>query len=186
MIEPFTISIPDDVLADLRRRLAATRWPIGVANSGGETLDDMRELVRYWRDGFDWHRQQSAINEFHHFRSDGVHFIHERSSSRAMPLLLLHGWPGSFVEMLDVIPLLRESFHVVVPSLPGYGFSDVPAVEGMSNERMAGIFADLMAKLGYRRFIVQGGDWGAGIATWIARKDATRVAGVHLNYIPGS
>jgi len=187
MIEPFSVDIPQATLDDLRARLDRTRWPVGVTDSGGLALPYVRELIRYWRDDFDWELQQAKINRFRQYRAAGVHFIHEPSDDpRASPLLLLHGWPGSFVEMLDVVPLLRRAFHVVVPSLPGYGFSDPPASAGMSNERIAELCAELMTALGYERFFVQGGDWGAGIGTWLARKFPERVRGLHLNYIPGS
>jgi len=185
--ESFSVDIPRETLDDLRARLARPRWPAGVTDSGGLPLAYVRELIRYWRDDFDWELQQAAINRLRHYRASGIHFIHEPSDDpRAAPLLLLHGWPGSFVEMLGVVPLLRRSFHVVVPSLPGYGFSDPPASEGMSNERIAELFAELMPALGYERFFVQGGDWGAGIGTWLARRFPERVLGLHLNYIPGS
>jgi len=191
VIERFEIAVTAEALDDLRRRLGATRWPAGVTDGGGMPLDEVAALVGYWREEFDWRRQERRLNAFRHFRarvSDlRLHFIHERAASGdTVPLLLLHGWPGSFVEMLGVLPLLRESFHVVVPSLPGYGFSDPPTAPGMSNERMADLLAELMATLGYERFAVQGGDWGAGIATWLARKHPERLLGMHLNYIPGS
>jgi pimeloyl-ACP methyl ester carboxylesterase len=192
VIEPFEIAVADEALDDLRQRLGATRWPAGVTDGGGLPLDDVAALVGYWRDGFDWRPQERRLNGFRHFRArvgagDGrLHFIHERAASGdAVPLLLLHGWPGSFVEMLGLLLLLRD-FHVVVPSLPGYGFSDPPTAPGMSNQRMADLHAELMAALGYQRFVVQGGDWGAGIATWLARKHPGRLLGMHLNYIPGS
>jgi pimeloyl-ACP methyl ester carboxylesterase len=193
VIEPFEIAVAEEALDDLRRRLGAPRWPAGVTDQGGLPLAEVAALVGYWRDEFDWRRQERRLNGFRHFRTgaragDGrLHFIHERAASDgAVPLLLLHGWPGSFVEMLGVLPLLREELHVVVPSLPGYGFSDPPTAPGMSNERMADLFVELMAALGYERFAVQGGDWGAGIATWLARKHPGRLLGMHLNYIPGS
>jgi pimeloyl-ACP methyl ester carboxylesterase len=191
MIEPFLPAVPAETIADLRQRLRATRWPRGVGDSGGMPLSDMREIVRYWSEDFDWPAREREINRLPHFLADAgglrLHFIHARSPHPgARPLLLLHGWPGSFVEMLPIVPLLAESFHVVVPSLPGYGFSDAPAAAGMSNARMAELFAELMALLGYDRFVAQGGDWGAGIATWLAVRFPSRVAGIHLNYIPGS
>ncbi len=192
MIEPFEIAVPGAALEDLRRRLGATRWPVGVTDGGGLPLGRVEALVRYWREVFDWRRQERRINEFRHYRAPvgelSVHCVHERAAGGgdAVPLLLLHGWPGSFVEMLGVIPLLHDSFHVVVPSLPGYGFSDPPTAPGMSNERMADLFAELMSMLGYERFAIQGGDWGAGIATWMARKHPARLLGMHLNYVPGS
>jgi pimeloyl-ACP methyl ester carboxylesterase len=191
MIEPFRPSVPPETIAELHARLRATRWPLGVVDSGGMPLSDMREIVRYWLEDFDWPREEWEINRLPHFLADAgglrLHFIHARSPRPdARPLLLLHGWPGSFVEMLPILLLLAESFHVVVPSLPGYGFSEAPSAAGMSNARIAELCAELMALLGYDRFAAQGGDWGAGIATWLAVKFPSRVAGIHLNYIPGS
>src|SRR6202035_4572358 len=190
-IEPFEIAVPEATIADLRERLRATRWRAGFADSGGVPLPQMREVVRYWRDDYDWKAQQRALNRLPHFRTSvggqRLHFLHLRSdSAAALPLLLIHGWPGSFVEMLEVLPLLAPSCHVVVPSLPGYGFSDPPESAGMSNARIADLLAELMTALGYERFGAQGGDWGAGIATWLARKFPSRLIGIHLNYIPGS
>jgi pimeloyl-ACP methyl ester carboxylesterase len=179
---PFTIDLP---LGDLRERLRSTRWPEPLGPGGGIAIDRVRSLVRMWTEDFDWDARQRELNRFAHRRLDGIHFIHERAARRDAPaILLLHGWPGSFVEMLDVIPRLTDSFDVIVPSLPGYGFSD--AEPGMSNALMADRFASLMTRLGYDRFFAQGGDWGAGITTYLARRHPSRVAGIHLNYIPGS
>ncbi|HEX5473950.1 MAG TPA: epoxide hydrolase [Vicinamibacterales bacterium] len=191
MIEPFRVEIPAQVIADFRDRLRATRWPSGVTDTGGVPLMDMRGVVRYVTEEFDWPAQERALNRMPHFRADvgdlRLHYIHSKSvKSDATPLLLLHGWPGSVVEMLSVAPLLMESFHLVIPSLPGYGFSDSPSSAGMSNARIAELLAALMSVLGYDRFAVQGGDWGAGIATWLALTCPARVIGIHLNYIPGS
>ena len=147
--EPFTIAVPDAVLADLRDRLERTRWPDQLPGTGWDYGTDtayLKELVAYWQNGFDWRAQEKRLNGFHHYRAaiDGtrIHFIHERSRDpNATPLLLLHGWPSSFVQMLDIIPLLTDpaahgmagapSFHVVVASLPGFGFSDPPARTGV-------------------------------------------------------
>jgi pimeloyl-ACP methyl ester carboxylesterase len=191
MIEPFRLEIPPQVIADFRDRLRATRWPSGVTDAGGVPLVDMREAVRYAIEEFDWPAQERAINQMPHFRADvgglRLHCIHSKSTNPdAMPLLLLHGWPGSFVEMLSMAPLLMKSFHLVIPSLPGYGFSDSASSAGMSNARVAELLALLMSVLGYDRFAIQGGDWGAGIATWLALTFPSRVIGIHLNYIPGS
>jgi pimeloyl-ACP methyl ester carboxylesterase len=191
MIEPFAIAVPPATIADLRERLRRTRWPEGVDESGGIPRSELAEVVRYWAEEFDWEAAERRLNHLPHFRAavDGqrIHFVHVRSAApKAVPLLLLHGWPGSFVEMLDIIPMLSDRFHVVVPSLPGYGFSDPPTAVGMSNARMAELFAGLMSTLGYQRFLAQGGDWGAGICTWLARDFPSRLLGIHLNYIPGS
>jgi pimeloyl-ACP methyl ester carboxylesterase len=191
IIEPFSISVPPETIDDLRTRLRATRLPQGVVDSGGIPLSEMRPLLEHWLHEYDWAHHEKELNRLDHYRAtlDGlrVHFIHARCvRAEAPPLLLLHGWPGSFLEMLEVLPLLATSFHVVVPSLPGYGFSDPAREPGLSNARIAEMMAALMARLGYERFAVQGGDWGAGIATWLALKFPARVAGIHLNYIPGS
>jgi len=190
-IEPYTVAIAPRAIEELRGRLSVARFPAGVTDSGGLPLAELTELLRVWRDDFDFRAAVDHINAFPNFRAaiDGlqVHFIHQLSADpAAVPLLLLHGWPGSFVEMLGLLPRLSGSFHVVVPSLPGFGFSESPTVEGMSTERMARMFAELMTALGYERFVVHGGDFGAGIATWMARHDPERVAGLHLNYISGS
>jgi pimeloyl-ACP methyl ester carboxylesterase len=191
MIEPFHVAIPPQVIADFRDRLRKARWPSGVSDTGGIPLMDMRRVVRSALDEFDWPAQERTINQMPHFRAQfggsRLHYIHTQSANPdATPLLLLHGWPGSFVEMLAMAPLLMESFHLVVPSLPGYGFSDPPSSAGMTNARVAELLAEHMSALGYDHFAVQGGDWGAGIATWLAVKFPSRVIGIHLNYIPGS
>jgi hypothetical protein len=157
MPSPFSIHVPDEVLVDLRSRLGAVRLPSGVTGSGGVPLDEATAFLDRWRTGFDWRRQEAWLNSFDHFRESlgglQVHFLHHRSTHpSATPLLLLHGWPGSFVEMLDILPILARTFHVVVPSLPGYGFSDAPSEPGWSNARMADLFADLMHRLSADRF----------------------------------
>ena len=150
----------------------------------------MRALTDYWRERFDFDGAARRLNAFTHFITHvaglDVHFLHHSKPGDVPALLLLHGWPGSFVEMLSIIPLLESDFSIVVPSLPGYGFSDAPTVAGMSSRRIATMMAALMSHLGYQRFFVQGGDWGAGIATWLARDHPDRLIGMHLNYIPGS
>ena len=191
MSEPFRVQVSPWILEDLRERLLATRWPVGVTDSGGVPLSAMLDIWRYWLEEFDWHTSERDINRFPHFRTHcgglSLHYIHVKSTRPdAQPLLLLHGWPGSFVEMLPILPLLTDSFHVVVPSLPGYGFSDPPSSAGMSNQHIATLLGELMTKLGYDRFAIQGGDWGAGIGTWLALEFPSRVIALHLNYIPGS
>lgn len=190
--ETFTIQVVPSILDDLRRRLAATRWPDEIDDDGaGLPVAFTRELTRYWADGFDWPSQQRELNELRHFRIeiDGLEIHCVRGGGHGkqrIPLLLLHGWPGSFLEMLKVLPLLEADFDVIVPSLPGYGFSNRPSQRGTSNLRIADLFAHLMTALGFDRFAAQGGDWGAGIATWLARRHPQRLIGIHLNYIPGS
>ena len=186
--QPFRISVHQQVLDDLHYRLIHTRWPDEIAGSGwtyGVDAAYIKDLVGYWRDTFDWRRQEADLNRFPKFRAktDGlnVHFIHVSSATGGnTPLLLLHGWPSSFVQMTRVIPLLRESFDIVVPSLIGYGFSDAARTPGMSVSRMAEIFHMLMTRtLGYRRYAIRGGDLGAGVASRIAIAHPEAVIGIH-------
>jgi len=195
----FTIRVPDADLADLKARLGRARLPDEIAGSDwtyGTSRAYLESLVRYWRDSFDWRAQERALNRFEQFTTtiDGlkVHFIHRRSKEpNALPLLVTHGWPGSFVEFSKVIEPLtdpvrfggraEDAFDIVAPSLPGFGFSDKPREPGFDPARMAAIEAALMARLGYTRYGVQGGDWGSIISTRIALNDAAHVAGLHLN-----
>ncbi len=199
MIERFEIRIDDSVLDDLRNRLASTRLPDQIEGTGWEygiPVDYVRELVDYWRDTYDWRAHEARLNELAHFRTsiDGqsIHFIHARSPhADAFPLLLTHGWPGSVVEFLDVIPRLTDpeahdgsaadAFHVVVPSLPGYGFSEPTRTRGWDVRRIASAFTELMRRLGYERYGAQGGDWGAQVATRIGPLDPEHCAAIHLN-----
>lgn len=174
-IQSFTIDIPQATLDDLRERLARTRWPDEVEGAGwdyGTNLDYLKRLVAYWQHAFDWRVQETMLNSFSHFRTDidglGIHFIHERGKGpNPLPIILTHGWPGSFCEMLKVIPRLsdperhggkaEDAFDVIVPSLPGYGFSDRPTQREMTGSRIAKMWARLMTKaLGYQRFAAQG------------------------------
>lgn len=198
-IERFEIRVDDDVLDDLRRRLAWTRFPDQIDGTGWEygiPVDYVRELVEYWRDGYDWRAQEARLNQLAHFRTsiDGetIHFVHARAPRPdAFPLLLMHGWPGSIVEFLDVIPRLvdpeahggraADAFHVVAPSLPGYGFSGPTRARGWDVARIGRAFVELMRRLGYARYGGQGGDWGAQIATRIGALDPEHCAGLHLN-----
>ncbi|WHT22816.1 epoxide hydrolase [Crossiella sp. CA-258035] len=186
---PFRIAVPEADLADLRARLLATRWPAelpGVGWARGVPLGYLRELAEYWRTGYDWRAHESALNEHPQFTTviDGqtVHFQHIRSADpAATPLVLLHGWPGSFVEFQDVIGLLTDAFHLVIPSLPGFGFSAPLTEAGWSPRRMAGALTELMARLGYQRYGVQGGDAGSWVGPEMGRLAPERVLGVHLN-----
>jgi epoxide hydrolase len=198
-VVPFTIRVDDAVLADLKERLARTRFPGELKGGGweyGTNLQYLKELVAYWKDRYDWRAQERKLNALPQFTTviDGlrVHFVHQRSTNpKALPIVITHGWPGSFVEFADVIgPLANpaqhggraeDAFHVVAVSIPGYGFSEAPAEAGYSPERMAGVIAKLMARLGYTRYGAQGGDWGAIISRLIALNDASHVAGLHLN-----
>ena len=183
-MEPFRIDVPDAVLDDLRERLVRTRWPVAVEGVGWDRGTDpayLRDLIAYWADGFNWRRQEAALNELPHFRADGLHFVHQRvTADDALPVLLLHGWPDSFLRYRKVLPLLTD-VHVVVPSLPGYGFSDPPTAPGRaSRQAMAERMAGLMAALGYDRYVVSGGDIGGGTAEHLALAHPDRVAGLHL------
>jgi epoxide hydrolase len=199
-IVPYKINVPDAVLRDLKERLARTRFPDQLQNVGWDYGTDpayLKPLVEYWRDRFDWRAQERRLNEFDQFTTtiDGlrIHFIHQKSkAANAMPLVLTHGWPGSIYEFHKIIgPLTdpvkyggraEDAFTVVAISLPGFGFSEHPTERGYSPEKMAGIIAKLMARLGYTRYGVQGGDWGGIISRIIALNDATHVAGLHLNF----
>ncbi len=198
-IERFEIHVSDSVLQDLRARLARTRFPDQIEGAGWEygiPTDYVRELVEYWRDEYDWRAQEARLNQWPHFRTriDGqsIHFIHACSAQAdAFPLLMTHGWPGSIVEFLDVLPRLTEpeahsgraadAFHVIAPSLPGYGFSEPTRTRGWDARRVARAFIELMRRLGYGRYGAQGGDWGAQVATQIGALDAQHCAAIHLN-----
>jgi pimeloyl-ACP methyl ester carboxylesterase len=199
-IAPFTIDIPQSALDDLKRRLDLTRWPNHQTVSDwsqGVPLEKARALVEYWRAQYDWRRTEKKINGFAQYRTEidgvGIHFIHVRSKHEdALPVILTHGWPGSIVEFLKVInPLTNptahggkpeDAFHVVVPSLPGFGFSDKPADTGWDVVRIARAWAVLMQRLGYRRWVAQGGDWGAGVTTALGKLKPAGLAGIHLNF----
>lgn len=197
MTEPFRVAVPDEALADLRARLEHTRWPNEIAGAGwgyGTDLAYLRDLAGYWRDGFDWRSREAALNAFDQFTTsiDGqrIHFVHQRSTvPDALPLLLVHGWPGSVVEFLDAIPLLTgppeaaDAFHVVAPSLPGYAFSGPTSEPGWHPRRIASAFGRLMASLGYERYGVQGGDWGSIVVANLADLEPDHVAGLHLNFL---
>jgi len=188
-VEPYKIRVDEDVLVDLRRRLESTRFPDQIEGTSweyGMPTSYVRELAEYWRDGYDWRAQEARLNEFEHFRTniDGqsVHFIHARAArDDALPLLVIHGWPGSIVELLEVIPLLTDEFHVVAPSLPGYGFSEPTRTTGWDPTRIAHAFMELMARLGYDRYGAQGGDWGAQVTTMLGALDGEHCAAIHLN-----
>jgi len=202
-IRPFTIAVDEAVLADLQTRLAQTRWPHQIPDTKweyGVDLATMKALTAYWQSGYDWRKQERELNALPQFTTelDGlrIHFVHVRSPHPdALPLILVHGWPGSFVEFQKMIPLLTEpekhggkagdAFHVVIPSLPGFGFSSAPAERGWSNNRMAETMAKLMARLGYARYGAQGGDWGSGIARFLATGDSAHCIGGHSNF-PGA
>lgn len=198
-IRPYRIEVPQAALDDLRERLARTRWPDeppGVGWRYGVSLEYLQELAEYWRTTYDWRKHEARINQFPQFTTtiDGanVHFLHVRSpEAGALPLILTHGWPGSIVEFLNVIgPLANprayggdaaDAFHLVIPSIPGYGFSGPPPEAGWTTARTARAWAELMKRLGYERYGAQGGDWGAFVSPELGRIDADHVAGVHVN-----
>jgi pimeloyl-ACP methyl ester carboxylesterase len=188
-IETFAIHVDDAVLGDLRTRLERTRFPDQIEGTGWEygiPIDYLRELVGHWLNSYDWRAEEALLNAFENFRTtiDGqtVHFMHARTArADAIPLLLTHGWPGSVVEFLDVIGRLTDEFHVVVPSLPGYGWSGPTRTTGWDVPRIARAFAELMARLGYDRYIAQGGDWGAQVTTRIGALDPEHCIAIHLN-----
>jgi pimeloyl-ACP methyl ester carboxylesterase len=196
--QQFRISVPDEIIDDLQRRLRQTRWPDTVASSGwtyGLDLEWMKSLADDWLTRYDWRAHERALNEYPHYIAgiDGfrIHYLHFRSTHRnAVPLVITHGWPGSFLELLKVAPVLAESdsgpFHVVVPSLPGYAFSERPSSPGMNTFRTAELWIKLMRELGYERFVAQGGDIGANVSSVMAWKHPESVLALHLNYIPGS
>ncbi len=203
-IRPFRIAVPDDVLTDLRARLRATRWP------DAETVDDwtqgvplawMRTVCDYWANTYDWRAREALLNRFDQYLTtiDGldIHFIHQRSPHPgARPLLITHGWPGSIVEFQKVIGPLTDpvahggdaadAFHVVCPSLPGFGFSGKPTRAGWGVERIGAAWSALMARLGYARYFAQGGDWGSAVTRAIGVADTTHCAGIHVTLAMGS
>jgi pimeloyl-ACP methyl ester carboxylesterase len=201
-IHPLVVDVPQATLDDLRERLTRTRWPDEVEDAGwdyGTNLAYLQSIVEYWRDGFDWRTQERAINALPHFRADvdglGIHFIHARGRGPApLPLLITHGWPSSFVEMLAVIPLLadpgahggdpRDAFDVVVPSVPGFGLSDRPTRRGMTRSRVAALWSQLMSGLGYARFGAHGNDIGAVVTGWMAFDHPERLIAMHT-MMPG-
>jgi pimeloyl-ACP methyl ester carboxylesterase len=196
-IRPFRIDVPAADLADLRDRLARTRWPDQIPGSGwayGVDLGRVRQLADYWREGYDWPAQQARLNELPQFTTtiDGqnVHFLHVRSPAPdAVPLLMTHGWPGGITEFTGLVgPLTRPAehgggpaFHLVIPSIPGYGFSGPTTEPGWDVARVARAWAELMRRLGYERYGAHGGDWGARIAPELARIEPDRVLGLHVN-----
>ncbi|WP_419919617.1 epoxide hydrolase family protein [Candidatus Poriferisocius sp.] len=196
-IVPFTVDIADSALDDLHRRLGETRWPDQLPGAGwdyGAEMGYIQELARYWAGEYDWRAAEAELNRLDHYTTtiDGqnIHFIHQRSPHPgAYPLIISHGWPGSVVEFLDIIDLLTDpedpadAFHVVAPSLPGYGFSGPTADRGWDTVRTAGAFATLMGRLGYQRYGAQGGDWGSFISQNIGRGDPDHCEAVHVNFL---
>ncbi|MGI5272592.1 epoxide hydrolase family protein [Nonomuraea sp. CA-218870] len=198
-IRPFRIDIPQADLDDLRERLARTRWPDELDGAGwsyGVPVPYARALAEYWRTGFDWRAQEAALNAFPQFTTEidgqNVHFLHVRSPEPdALPLLVTHGWPGSVVEFMNVIGPLTDprahggdpadAFHVIAPSIPGFGFSGPTRERGWDLARVAAAWKELMGRLGYERYGTQGGDFGAAVSPEVGRLDPGRVVGVHVN-----
>jgi pimeloyl-ACP methyl ester carboxylesterase len=197
-VEPFSIQVAEPVLADLRARIRNTRWPDQAPGGGWEQGTDLaylRGVLASWADEFDWRAQERELNRFDHFRAelDGIHIHFVRQQARrggGIPLVLTHGWPSAFVELLPLAPLLTDpeahgidgpAFDVVIPSLPGYGFSERPARTGVNYRYVAGLWHRLMRGLGYRRYGAQGGDFGAGVATFMALDNPEPMLGVHLS-----
>ncbi|WP_030816368.1 epoxide hydrolase family protein [Streptomyces sp. NRRL F-2799] len=203
-IRPFRIDVPESELADLRHRLDRTRWPDelpGVGWDYGVPRDYLRELAEYWRHEYDWRAAEARLNEWPQFMTtiDGadIHFAHIRSPEPdATPLIVTHGWPGSFAEFERIVGPLTdprahggdpaEAFHLVLPSIPGFGFSGPTREPGWEYRRTAAAFAELMDRLGYERYGAQGGDWGAAVSRELGRIRPEHVIGVHLNLIPGA
>jgi len=185
------VEVPDAVLDDLRERLARTRWPDQIPGSGwdyGTALDYLRDLCDHWQTKFDWRAQEDRFNRWPHFLTEidgqNIHCIHARCDDPdALPIILTHGWPGSVSEFLDVIEPLRGRFHLVVPSLPGYGWSGPTTEPGWDVARVAEAWKVLMARLGYARYGAQGGDWGAMVTMRLAAIDGEHVAGLHSNML---
>lgn len=200
-ILPFTLDVPQAALDDLAARLARIRWPDRETVddwSQGVPLDRMRALVDHWRGDYDWRRCEATVNAWPNHRTMidglGIHFLHVQSPhADAMPMILSHGWPGTFLEFLDVIgPLTdptshggraEDAFHLVIPSLPGYGLSDKPMATGWTVERIARAWATLMQRLGYDRYVAQGGDWGSAITRAMAVQRVPGLVGIHLNMV---
>jgi pimeloyl-ACP methyl ester carboxylesterase len=202
-VQPFSIHIPEGTDRDLRERLLMTRWPDEVPGSGwdyGTNLGYLKELVAYWRDGFDWREQERRLNEFPQFRTEiedlGIHFLHVNGIGPApFPLVLTHGWPSSFFELTKLVPLLTDpaahggdpsdAFDVVVPSMPGFGFSSRPT-KRFASTRVPDLWAELMQRLGYERFGAHGGDIGGGVTARLGQFHPDVVAGIHVTNVYGS
>lgn len=195
MIKPFKVSVPESELIDLKERISNTRWPDEIVNSGwkyGTNLSYLKELSYYWESQFEWRKIEQKINAYPNFTATinqfNIHFVHVKSQNKnAVPLLITHGWPGSFLEMFKLIDALTAmNFDVVVPSIPGFGFSEKITTPGVDYGFVADLWHQLMTGLGYDRYGVQGGDIGAGISIRLCQKHPASIIGLHLNYISDS
>src|SRR3712207_4016640 len=202
-VRDFRIDVPDEALEDLRRRIAATQWPekeTVADESQGVQLATMQELARYWATDYDWRKCEAKLKALPQFMTeiDGldIHFIHVRSKhENALPLIVTHGWPGSIIEQLKIIDPLtnptahgasaEDAFHVVIPSMPGYGFSGKPTTTGWGPDHIARAWAELMKRLGYDRYVAQGGDWGGQIVDLMGAQAPPGLIGIHTNF-PGA
>lgn len=198
-IRPFHVNVPEEEITELKRRINATRWPEKETvsdQSQGPQLVTLQELARYWANEYDWRKIESRINSFPHFITeiDGLdfHFIHVRSKhENAMPMLIAHGWPGSIVEQMKLIEPLTDptahggsesdAFHVVIPSMPGYGFSGKPTTTGWDPRRIARAYGELMTRLGYEKYVAQGGDWGSIVVNFMGVQEPKGLIGIHTN-----
>jgi pimeloyl-ACP methyl ester carboxylesterase len=198
MIESFSITIPEQAVEDLKMRLKRTRWTDEIVNSGwkyGAKLSYVKEITDYWLNSFDWRNTENEINRYPNYVAeiDGIkiHFLHIKSKEKkSVPLIITHGWPGSFLEMLKLIPIFtnhpRISFDLIIPSIPGFGFSQKINTPGCNLWFIADLWSKLIKELGYENVIAQGGDFGAGVSTALALKHPGNILGLHLNYIPSS
>jgi epoxide hydrolase len=196
MIEKFNIHINDKDIVDLRDRIKKTRWPDEINNnawSHGTSLNFLKDLSEYWLDEFNWRHHEDSLNKVGSYKftsSSGlkIHYLHSKSYQEgAVPLMMTHGWPGSIQEFLKIIPILREQskvpLDIICPSLPGFGFSDKPTEIGMDSENIAKIQHELMTALGYKKYVVQGGDWGSTVSKWMAELFPENCIGIHLNLV---
>lgn len=190
-VMPYPIAVAQEQLDDLQRRLESARWPAEIDGAGGDYGTDqafLRTVIDRWANGYDWRRTEAELNGWGSFTTvaagQRVHFLHTRSADPdAIPLVLTHGWPGSIVEFLDAIPLLTDRFHLVVVSMPGYGFSGPTSERGVDVARVAAAVADVMAQLGYDRYVAQGGDWGALVTRYLGEHFTPNVVAIHTNML---
>ncbi|VEG58257.1 hydrolase [Mycolicibacterium aurum] len=190
-VRPYPIAVAQEQLDDLRRRLELARWPAEIDGAGGDYGTDhafLRSVIDRWTSGYDWRRTEAELNSWGSYITTAagqrVHLLHARSADPgAIPLVLTHGWPGSVVEFLDALPLLVDRFHVVVVSMPGYGFSGPTRERGIDVAKVAAAVADVMAQLGYDRYVAQGGDWGALVTRYLGEHFTPNVVAIHTNML---